>query len=29
MSPANFTKYLNDDVSKWATVIKTANIKLD
>jgi tripartite-type tricarboxylate transporter receptor subunit TctC len=29
MSPANFTKYLNEDVSKWASVIKTANIKLD
>jgi tripartite-type tricarboxylate transporter receptor subunit TctC len=29
MSPANFTKYLNEDISKWATVIKTANIKLD
>ena len=29
MSPAAFTKYLNDDVSKWANVIKTAHIKLD
>ena len=29
MSPAAFTKYLNDDVNKWAPVIKTANIKLD
>ena len=29
MNPAAFTKYLNDDIAKWAGVIKTANIKLD
>lgn len=29
MNPAAFTKYLNDDIAKWANVIKTANIKLD
>lgn len=29
MNPAAFTKYLNDDIAKWAQVIKTANIKLD
>ena len=29
MNQASFTKYLNDDIAKWAGVIKTANIKLD
>ncbi|MFM8623655.1 MAG: tripartite tricarboxylate transporter substrate binding protein [Betaproteobacteria bacterium] len=29
MNPAAFTKYLNDDIAKWAGVIKSANIKLD
>lgn len=29
MNPAAFTRYLNDDIAKWAQVIKTANIKLD
>lgn len=29
MNPAAFAKYLNDDIAKWAQVIKTANIKLD
>lgn len=29
MNPATFAKYLNDDIAKWAAVIKTANIKLD
>ncbi len=29
MNPAAFAKYLNDDIAKWAAVIKTANIKLD
>ena len=27
MTPAVFEKYLQDDVSKWALVVKTANIK--
>ena len=29
MNPTAFTRYLNEDIAKWATVIKTANIKLD
>ncbi len=29
MNPAQFDKYLNDDIAKWANVIKSANIKLD
>ena len=29
MNPAQFDKYLNDDIVKWANVIKSANIKLD
>jgi tripartite-type tricarboxylate transporter receptor subunit TctC len=29
MNPANFTRYLNEDIAKWAGVIKSANIKLD
>ncbi len=29
MNQAAFTKYLNDDIAKWAGVIRTANIKLD
>jgi tripartite-type tricarboxylate transporter receptor subunit TctC len=29
MNPAAFAKYLNDDIAKWAGVIKSANIKLD
>ena len=29
MTPVVFDKYLQDDVAKWAHVIKTANIKLD
>jgi len=29
MSPAAFDKYLNEDIAKWAGVIKSANIKLD
>jgi hypothetical protein len=29
MTPAVFEKYLQDDVNKWAGVIKSANIKLD
>jgi tripartite-type tricarboxylate transporter receptor subunit TctC len=29
MNPAAFAKYLNDDITKWNGVIKTANIKLD
>jgi len=29
MNPAAFNKYLNDDIAKWAGVIKAANIKLD
>jgi tripartite-type tricarboxylate transporter receptor subunit TctC len=29
MSPAQFEKYLNDDIAKWARVIKAANIKVD
>jgi tripartite-type tricarboxylate transporter receptor subunit TctC len=29
MNPAAFSKYLNDDIAKWAGVIKSANIKLD
>ena len=29
MSPAEFEKYLNDDIQKWGAVIKAANIKVD
>ena len=29
MSPAAFDKYVQDDVAKWARVIKSANIKMD
>jgi len=29
MTPTAFTRYLNEDIAKWSTVIKTANIKLD
>jgi len=29
MNPAQFDKYLNEDIAKWANVIKSANIKLD
>ena len=29
MSVSAFDKYLQDDVQKWATVIRAANIKLD
>ena len=29
MSPAQFEKYLNDDIAKWARVIKAANIKAE
>ena len=29
MSPTQFEKYLNDDIAKWTTVIKTAGIHLD
>jgi hypothetical protein len=29
MTPAVFDKYLLADVSKWAGVIKAANIKMD
>ncbi len=29
MNPTAFARYLNDDIAKWANVIKTANIKLD
>jgi len=29
MNPATFDKYLQDDIAKWAGVIKSANIKLD
>jgi tripartite-type tricarboxylate transporter receptor subunit TctC len=29
MNPAQFDKYLNEDIAKWAHVIKSANIKLD
>ena len=29
MNPTAFTRYLNEDMAKWSTVIKTANIKLD
>jgi tripartite-type tricarboxylate transporter receptor subunit TctC len=29
MNPTQFDKYLNDDIAKWAHVIKSANIKLD
>ena len=29
MNPAVFEKYLQDDIAKWAGVIKSANIKLD
>ena len=29
MSPAEFEKYLNDDIQKWGAVIKSANIKVD
>lgn len=29
MNPAQFEKYLNDDIAKWTHVIKTAGIQLD
>lgn len=29
MNPVQFDKYLNEDIAKWAYVIKSANIKLD
>jgi hypothetical protein len=29
MNPTQFDKYLNEDIAKWANVIKSANIKLD
>jgi tripartite-type tricarboxylate transporter receptor subunit TctC len=29
MAPAQFDKYIQDDIAKWAHVIKTANIKAD
>jgi tripartite-type tricarboxylate transporter receptor subunit TctC len=29
MNPAQFDKYLNEDIAKWAQVIKSANITLD
>ena len=29
MNVATFDKYLQDDVAKWASLIKSANIKLD
>jgi tripartite-type tricarboxylate transporter receptor subunit TctC len=29
MTPEAFDKYIRDDITKWATVIKTANIKAD
>ena len=29
LNPAQFDKYLQDDIAKWAGVIKSANIKLD
>ncbi len=29
LNPTQFDKYLQDDIAKWANVIKTANIKLD
>ena len=29
MNPAVFDKYIQDDVAKWAQVIRTANIKMD
>lgn len=29
MSPAAFEKYVQDDVAKWARIIKSANIKMD
>ena len=29
MNPVTFDKYLQDDIAKWAGVIKSANIKLD
>jgi tripartite-type tricarboxylate transporter receptor subunit TctC len=29
MNPAAFARYLNEDIGKWAGVIKSANIKLD
>jgi tripartite-type tricarboxylate transporter receptor subunit TctC len=29
MNPTAFDKYLQDDIAKWSSVIKSANIKLD
>ncbi|MEJ6020888.1 tripartite tricarboxylate transporter substrate binding protein [Ramlibacter sp. PS4R-6] len=29
MTPAQFEKYIDDDIAKWARVIKSANIKAD
>jgi tripartite-type tricarboxylate transporter receptor subunit TctC len=29
MTPQAFDKYLQDDIAKWATVIKSAGIQMD
>jgi tripartite-type tricarboxylate transporter receptor subunit TctC len=29
MNPAQFEKYIQDDIAKWAKVIRTAHIKAD
>ena len=29
MTPADFEKYIQDDIAKWARVIKSANIKAE
>jgi tripartite-type tricarboxylate transporter receptor subunit TctC len=29
MTPAEFGKFLDKDIEKWANVVKTANIKID
>ena len=29
MTPAQFDKYIDDDIAKWARVIKAATIKAD
>jgi tripartite-type tricarboxylate transporter receptor subunit TctC len=29
MNVEEFTRYLNEDIAKWAGVVKAANIKVD
>jgi tripartite-type tricarboxylate transporter receptor subunit TctC len=29
MNVEEFTRYLNEDIAKWANLVKSANIKVD